>query len=134
MWLGDSTIWSLPDIPSYPQRIGSRLERELHLQSLWVIAPGLGFYEYYFLLGSVLDGNPELVVAIATLRSFEVDPTQSSLFNQFAAEIPQEELLRAVRLPLHERGITGFPMKRWAEKTCTTRSSFEGASVSFGRS
>lgn len=103
VWLGDSTILSYPGRASYPKLIQQRQQGEI--ENLLVAQLGLDFFHYYYLMGPILDLDPDLVVVVANLRSFVRDRRLGSRVD-LASLIPASELWRAARLPLQHRDLT----------------------------
>jgi hypothetical protein len=104
-WLGDSTIVSVGQ-DTYPRLVGEALAGDGAAGEQRVIAtPGLNPFDYYFVMGPVLRGTPDLVVLVAHLRMFGGNPGTRT-FTDLASMIPASELPTAVMLPLPEKGIS----------------------------
>lgn len=99
VWLGDSTIMGLLR-PSYPQLIAPRLQATAGVGSRAIAGPAFDFFTYYFLMGRVLDMEPDLVVIVAHLASFAEKRGDTFTYNDLCSMIPTEELPHTVLLPL----------------------------------
>ncbi len=102
VWMGDSTMVSHGDNTSYAVRVSQALGPRV--AALVRIRPGLCFYHYYWMLGDVLEAEPNLIVANLNLRL--MDPALSAPHQNLASSIPSAELSRAFGLPFHEIGLT----------------------------
>jgi hypothetical protein len=100
-WLGDSTIVSVGQ-DTYPRLVGAALAGG---EQRVIATPGLNFFDYYFVMGPVLEGAPDLIVLVAHLRMFGAN-TGTRTFTDLASMIPTSELPAAVMLPLPEQGIS----------------------------
>ena len=112
VWVGDSTIAPIAR-RSYPHLLAPELARR-GVESRVVASLGLDFFDFYLLMGRVLDLAPDVVVMVAHLRLFDagtvdVEAQQAgwrSTFNDFASEVPIAELPRLATLPLAARGLS----------------------------
>jgi hypothetical protein len=138
LWLGDSTLMNVKGIASYPSLLRGQLKRAGVRSGGFGLA-GLDFFAYYLLAGPALDLHPKLLVIVANLRIFGPHGGPRG-FGDLAAELPSEELPRALLLPLGARDLTipRFLLARllgteWGERTFLVaeglRSSFQQAST-----
>lgn len=105
VWMGDSTIMGIVQ-PSYPQVLAPRLLGQDHIASQVVASAGFDFYNYYFLMGPVLDLEPDLIVIVAHLASFNEKRGTKFTYNDLCSMIPTDELPHALRLPLAPRRLS----------------------------
>ena len=103
VWFGDSTIVGTDRVESYPNRIRRQLQRHVEIEVVPFV--GSSFWEGYFLSGRLAEQKPVLVILIANLRCMPASAHVPN-YNTLAAMIPGEDLRTAVRLPLHEIGLS----------------------------
>lgn len=105
VWMGDSTILGLVR-RSYPQILTPRLEDDARISTQVVSGPAFDFYTYYFLMGPVLAMNPDLIVIVAHLASFNSKTGTRFTYNDLSSRIPLGELPHATLLPLAPRRLS----------------------------
>ena len=101
VWLGDSTLWPPP--VSYTSHV-ARATKGKAKHSV-IAFPGLDFFDYYAMLGKILEEPPEVVVMLANLRCFQRS-RDDAMFRLLSALIPANELHRAMLLSLDSRDLT----------------------------
>jgi len=101
VWLGDSTLWA-PPVP-YTSHVAKATKGEAN--HVVIAFPGLDFFDYYAMLGKILEEPPEAVVMLANLRCFQRS-RDDAMFRLLSALIPASELHRAMLLPLDTRDLT----------------------------
>lgn len=99
VFLGDSTF--LPGY-AYPRVLAQRLSDDAVVRSFWW--EGFEPFHHYLLVGRAMELSPEAVVIVAQPRVFwRHEPLW---YGDLLTFVPPYELHRAVRLPLHERGVS----------------------------
>lgn len=97
VWMGDSTIESRSGNPSYPRLLQRSLGNRVEIREVGL--PGFTSFHFYYILGPILDLDPDLVVMVANIRMFYGDGTAAAL-QDLASEIPAAELWRTLALPI----------------------------------
>lgn len=100
-WLGDSTVMAMRRA-SYPQLLRGRLAKA-GVSSVVVAAPAFDAFSYYYLMGPIMDAEPDLIVVVARLSAFRSRSWAGFTYNDLASMIPAAELPRTLLLPLSER-------------------------------
>ncbi len=103
IFLGDSTLWSMPGFPAYPSLVAATLGDRMEVRSIFF--PGFDFTHYHFLLEPILDAQPRWLVLVAHLRVLVPEETDWA-YPELTAHLPFSELPRTVGFSLHDRGIT----------------------------
>ncbi len=101
VWLGDSTLVGNFRTGPFPRKLGRQLP--MPVETRLAAHPGLTFSHFYCLLGPALALEPELVVIVANLWSFNPAHRKRPL-GTLGSLIPAGELRRAVRLPFRALG------------------------------
>jgi len=102
VWLGDSTLAAMPELPSYAELAGEEIAREGLGPQVVLATFGLDFFHYYCMIGPVLELRPRAVVLVANLRMFA---ESGSLFLDLCTFLPASELPAAMQLPFERRGV-----------------------------
>ncbi len=105
LWLGDSTIMTVPSYPSYTDIVEHDVLQPFEVTSLRIGAPGIDSYAYWSLAGRIAELYPKVVVLVANLRTFMPEGGARGL-TDLTAEIPIEDLPRTVALPFSIRGMS----------------------------
>jgi len=103
IFLGDSTLWPVPDHPSYPTLVARRVDGRMEVRSIFF--PGFDFTHYNFLLEPILDAAPRWLVLVAHLRTMVAEEAGWA-YPELSSWLPVSELPRTAGLSLHRRGIT----------------------------
>jgi len=101
-FLGDSTLMS-SKIATYPYRLGRQLAGHVEVKTTALIGGSL--WESYFLTGRAADVRPRVVALVVNLRTLSATADRPD-YQDLASQLPAEELLRALALPLHEIGMS----------------------------
>jgi hypothetical protein len=98
VWAGDSTILAIRVRP-YPILVRANLLAPSGVRNLVEAGAGFTFYQYYCLMGPLVDVHPALVVLALNLRTFWTVQRDAALL---CGHLPAGELLQAATLPLSD--------------------------------
>jgi hypothetical protein len=104
-WVGDSTILGRRR-PSFPQLLRPSL-RKLGADGIVLAGPGFDPFVHYFLMGRILEQDPEVVVLVARLSAFHSKGEDRRFsYNDLSSFIPARGLPRSFLLPLSDRQLS----------------------------
>jgi hypothetical protein len=106
-FLGDSTMVPHPvwGGNSYPITLGHRLAAD-DVGTSHIAIPGLDPFQFYFLLGPLLDRQPEALVIVATMSMVLNGPGKGLERNYFCQFLEPMLIPNAMTLPFYARGMT----------------------------